>query len=74
MSYHVSASSKVGVISVPALTLERAYAKVAELSAHGYTNIVIIDAGTGVRVKSRIGPAVATNDAPNISSSSKSDS
>ena len=51
MSYLVNAASNDGAISVPVISLEEAWAKLDELAAEGYTNIVIMDAGTGEPVR-----------------------
>ena len=51
MSYFVNASSSEGAISVPVISLQEAWAKLDELAARGYANLVIIDAGTGEPVR-----------------------
>jgi hypothetical protein len=51
MMYRVNASSTAGAISVSASSLEEAQAKADELKAKDYTNIVIINAGTGEPLK-----------------------
>jgi len=52
MSYRVNASSSAGAVSITAFSLEEAFEKADELKAKNFANVVIIDAGTGLPVKS----------------------
>ena len=51
LSYRVNAASGSGAVSAPALTLDQARTKAEVFKSKGYTNVVIIDAGTGTPVE-----------------------
>ncbi len=51
MSYHVNAANASGAVSVPTLSLDQARAKAEEFKAQGYTNVVIVDAGSGTPIR-----------------------